>query len=389
MQLIRSDTHIDFLSQTRLFVPISIGVVVLSLLLMIFTGINWGIEFVGGSVIEVRVPPHAGDVDEGVIRAAVADAGYPKAVVVRVGASDSRDYRVQVRDTLEQNPKLSLQIVSALNDRFGIGVRLRRADAAGGRVTIEVEVPEEAGPVDEQRVREGVGGGGGVTVERVGAAGNGAFRVSLPARDGDPDLAAELVSRLNANLDAGVDTRKVDSIGPRVGAEMRRAGFISVGLACVLILLYVWLRFDLRYAPGAVAALVHDVIITAGVFVAVGLEFNLQVVAALLVVIGYSLNDTIVIYDRIRENTQLRGTTHLPDVVNQSVNQTLSRTLLTTITTLIVVVALLVAGGPVIRDFAVALIIGVTVGTYSTIYVASALLIALERYYATRARPAA
>jgi preprotein translocase subunit SecF len=134
-----------------------------------------------------------------------------------------------------------------------------------------------------------------------------------------------------------------------------------------------------------VAALIHDVIITAGVFVALGWEFNLQVLAALLVVVGYSLNDTIVIYDRIRENLSLRGATHLEDVVNQSINQTLSRTLLTSATTLSVVAAILILGGPVLRDFAAALLLGVTVGTYSTIYVASTLLIFLERRYAETA----
>jgi preprotein translocase subunit SecF len=131
------------------------------------------------------------------------------------------------------------------------------------------------------------------------------------------------------------------------------------------------------------------VLITAGIFVVFGWEFNLQVLAALLVVIGYSLNDTIVIYDRIRENLELRGVTHLEDVVNQSINQTLSRTLLTSITTLLVVLALLFLGGPVIRDFAIALTIGVVVGTYSTIYVASALLIVIERYMERRASPKA
>ena len=161
---------------------------------------------------------------------------------------------------------------------------------------------------------------------------------------------------------------------------MRQAGFSSIAIACFLILLYTWARFDLRYAPGAVLALLHDVLITAGVFVVFGLEFNLQVLAAVLVVIGYSLNDTIVIYDRIRENLELRGTTHLEDVVNQSINQTLSRTLLTSLTTLVVVGALLLFGGPVIRDFALAMMIGVSVGTYSTIYVASSLLILIERY---------
>ena len=186
---------------------------------------------------------------------------------------------------------------------------------------------------------------------------------------------------LSGALGHAVDPQRIESIGPRVGGELRLAGVQALLLAWGLILLYIWFRFDLRYAPGAVAALVHDVVITAGVFVLLGWEFNLQVLAALLVVIGYSLNDTIVIYDRIRENLELRGSTHLEDVVNQSINQTLSRTLLTSLTTLMVVTALLVLGGPVIRDFALALMIGVTVGTYSTIYVASALLIRLERYY--------
>jgi preprotein translocase subunit SecF len=149
-----------------------------------------------------------------------------------------------------------------------------------------------------------------------------------------------------------------------------------------LILLYIWFRFDLRYAPGAVAALVHDVIITVGVFLALRWEFNLQVLAALLVVIGYSLNDTIVTYDRIRENLEARGATHLEDVVNQSIDQTLSRTLLTSMTTMAAVASILLLGGPVLRGFATALLVGVVVGTYSTIYIASNLLILLERRYA-------
>jgi preprotein translocase SecF subunit len=182
-----------------------------------------------------------------------------------------------------------------------------------------------------------------------------------------------------------VVSERVESIGPVMGSEMRTDAIWAMIVSWALILLYIWARFDLLYAPGAVLALVHDVLVTAGFFAFFGLEFNLQVLAALLVIIGFSINDTIVIYDRIRENLEARGRVHLEDVVNQSVNQTLSRTLLTSLTVLAVVLALLFFGGPVIRDFALAMTIGVVSGVYSTVYVASALLIFLERRWGAAA----
>lgn len=299
MQLIRADTSIDFMGQSRLMGLLSLGMVLLFLAIIGSVGFNLGIEFVGGTVVQVQVPAEAGDVDEGNLRAAVPDASS----IVRFGAVEDREFRIHVLTSAEANEKISEEIEDALNQ--GLGTK--------------------------------------------------------------------------------VIVQQTESIGPRVGEEMQRAGFGSVALACGLILIYIWLRFDLRYAPGAVAALVHDVVFTAGIFAVMRLEFNLQVLAALLVVIGYSLNDTIVIYDRIRENLELRGVTHLEDVINQSINQTLSRTLLKSMTTLIVVLALLFLGGPVIRDFAIALTIGIVVGTYSTIYVASGLLVLIERYMERRA----
>jgi preprotein translocase subunit SecF len=302
MEFIRPDTQIDFMGQSRLLGIISLVLVVVFLALMIFRGFNLGIEFAGGTLVHIALPEEAAGIDEGVLRSAMSELGFPKATIVRFGAAEEREFRITVRQSEEEQKELAIGIIDGLTETLGVPVQMEATE----------------------------------------------------------------------------------SIGPRVGEEMRRAGFGSVALACFLILIYVWFRFDLRYAPGAVVALLHDVIITAGVFALFQLEFNLQVLAALLVVIGYSLNDTIVIYDRIRENLELRGTTHLEDVVNQSINQTLSRTILTSLTTLIVVVALLVLGGPVVRDFALALIIGVTVGTYSTIYVASALLVQLERYWGAK-----
>ena len=219
-----------------------------------------------------------------------------------------------------------------------------------------------------------------VDVARLGDPSERTFRVNLPESEAShKDLAAEVISGLATEFGAEVTPELIESIGGRVGGEQTWRGIWALVASWGLILIYIWFRFDLRYAPGAVVALIHDVVLTAGVYVVLGWEFNLQVLAALLVVIGYSLNDTIVIYDRIRENIELRGATLLEDVVNQSVNQTLSRTLLTSMTTAAVVGSILIFGGPVLRDFAAALLIGIVIGTYSTVYIASTLLIFLEK----------
>ena len=152
-------------------------------------------------------------------------------------------------------------------------------------------------------------------------------------------------------------------------------------VACILILIYIAFRFSARFAPGAIIALVHDIGITAGIFVILGLEFDLRVLAALLATLGYSLNDTIIIYDRIRENMEMRTKFDLVDVLNQSVNQTLARTVLTSSTTMVLVLALWILGGEVIRPFAIAMAIGIVVGTYSSVFIASPTLLFLERRF--------
>ncbi|MBW2242338.1 MAG: protein translocase subunit SecF [Deltaproteobacteria bacterium] len=174
------------------------------------------------------------------------------------------------------------------------------------------------------------------------------------------------------------DRQRVEFVGPKVGAELREDGLRAMGIACVLILIYIAFRFSARFAPGAVVALLHDVLITCSIWVLFGLEFDLRVLAALLAIMGYSLNDTIIVYDRVRENMELRTKHDLKELLNLSVNQTLSRTLLTSITTLAAVLCLLVLGGDVVRPFALAMAIGVLIGTYSSIYIASPTLLWLE-----------
>jgi preprotein translocase subunit SecF len=186
------------------------------------------------------------------------------------------------------------------------------------------------------------------------------------------DLFAILVKQYGQER---VSLELVEMVGPQVGADMRRKGILSILYAMVGILIYVTFRFQFRFALGAIAALVHDIMITVGVFSLFDKEFTLPVIAALLTIIGYSLNDTIVVYDRIRENIRRMPKEKLAVVVNNSINQTLSRTILTSGTTLLVVACLFILGGEVIHDFSFALIVGVLVGTYSSIYIASPVLL--------------
>jgi preprotein translocase subunit SecF len=178
----------------------------------------------------------------------------------------------------------------------------------------------------------------------------------------------------------GFEMRKVEVVGPKAGKDLRQKGFLALFLALLGMLLYITFRYELRYALGGIFALFHDVIITVGVFTFVGREFTLEVIAALLTIIGFSINDTIVIFDRIRENIRKNTKQDLAEIVNVSVNQTMSRTILTNITVFFTVLALFLFGGPVINDFAFVLLIGVIVGTYSTVYIASPIVLVWESY---------
>ena len=189
--------------------------------------------------------------------------------------------------------------------------------------------------------------------------------------------SAKLSSSIIQMLGEGIDVRRVEFVGPKVGEELTNDGGLALLYALIGILIYVAFRFEYRFALGSITALIHDVIITLGVFSILQIEFNLTVLAAILAVIGYSLNDTIVVFDRIREN--FLSTRHIEPVpiVNEALNQTLARTLMTSLTTLLVLLALFYLGGEVIHSFAGALIIGVVIGTYSSIFVASSMILAL------------
>ncbi len=215
------------------------------------------------------------------------------------------------------------------------------------------------------------------SVNSTAEARGGTYRVKFR---GDESVLQKSSAKVESALAAKMastdfEMLSIDVVGPQAGSELRKSGILSLFYALLCILIYVGIRFDYRYSPGAVMALFHDTVITLGIFVLTQKEFSLQIVAALLTIIGYSNNDTIIVYDRIRETLKLHPNRTLEENVNRSINETLSRTILTSIATLMVVVSLYLYGGGVIQDFAFTMLIGIVVGTYSSIFIASPVLI--------------
>jgi preprotein translocase subunit SecF len=236
MELFKGRTQYDFIGKMKPMVIFSLVAILVSVLLIATKGFNLGIDFVGGTLIEVQIPEAAGTVDEGRLRDIMTKLGHADAAIVRAGPLEERTYRISMLGSQEENRDLSVQVVKGLDE----------------------------------------------------------------------------------NLGAAVTVKTIDSIGPRVGRELRSSALWAIVASWIGIMLYVWFRFEWQYAPGAVLALIHDVTFTAGMFSLFGWEFDMNVLAALLVIIGYSINDTIVIYDRIRETVGLRGTAELEDVVNEA-----------------------------------------------------------------------
>jgi len=270
-----------------------------------------------------------------------------------------------------------LALVSFLVQGLNFGIDFR------GGTTIRTESAE---PIDIAQYREAVGnlGLGDISITEVfdptfGPDQNVAM-VRIQAQEGQEAVTAEVVAEVKTALrDVVPDIRflSVESVGPKVSGELIQTAVIAVLLAISAVLVYIWLRFEWQFAVGAVAALVHDVVLTIGVFSELQIQFDLAIIAALLTIVGYSLNDTVVVFDRVRENLRKYKKKPLKEVMNISINETLSRTVMTSVTTLIALISLIVLGGDVIRGFVFAMLWGVIVGTYSSVFVASALLLKL------------
>jgi preprotein translocase subunit SecF len=268
-------------------------------------------------------------------------------------------------------------IISVLSLVFHGGPKLG-IDFAGG-TQIQVKFSQEATADGIRDSLRSMGLDNNV-IQRFGYKDNNEFLIKTERSSSELEgLSDKITEALGATYGKeNVDIRRVEVVGPKVGKDLRQKGLLAMLYAVIGILIYVTWRFELRYAVGAIVALIHDVIITVGIFSLLGKEFTLPIIAALLTIIGYSLNDTIVVYDRIRENIKGARKQPLKELVNSSINQVLSRTVLTSATTLLVVLALFFLGGAVIHDFAFALLVGIVVGTYSSIFVASPTVLAWE-----------
>ncbi len=298
LRLVPQETNWDFFKNSKLFLTGSGALVLASVLAFFVIGLNFGIDFRGGTTIRTEsVEP----VDVGAYRAAIAP--------------------LQLGD---------VAITEVFDPNFG----------------------------PDQNVA----------------------MVRIQAQDGDEAISVETIQAVEEALqtiDPGITFPSVESVGPKVSGELVMTAIYAVLAAIGTVLVYIWLRFEWQFSLGAVAALVHDVALTIGIFSVLRIQFDLATIAALLTIVGYSLNDTVVVFDRVRENLRRYKKMDFKEVLNLSINETLSRTMMTSVTTLLALISLFVLGGDVIRGFVFAMIWGVIVGTYSSVFVASALLLRL------------
>ena len=294
MRLVKAKTNIDFMGKRKLALGLSSLLLALALISLPMLGLNFGLDFTGGTEVEVRFdqPPQVAEV-----RDSLSAAGFEDATVQNFGSS----------------------------------------------VDLLVRIPPRDGEAENSAAEQ----------------------------------ATQVINALNADYNNGVEMRSSGFVGPQVGEELTEQGILAVIYALIGIFIYVMFRFQWRFSVGAVVAIVHDILVSLGILSLLQVDFDLTVVAALLAVVGYSLNDTIVLFDRIRENFPRMNKSTPVEVVNRSVNETLARTLMTSLTTLLVLAALFFLGGEIIHAFALTLIVGVVVGTYSSIYVASTALLML------------
>ena len=213
---------------------------------------------------------------------------------------------------------------------------------------------------------------GDVNVKKFGKEGD--FLIKVEEKGDNNKLIPEIKKNLSDSLNSDVNFRRVENVGPKVSAELLQSGIIAISLSLAAMLFYIWVRFEWQFSIGSIIALFHDVIITLGIFSLLSLEINLSIIAAVLTIVGYSMNDTVVIYDRIRENLGKFHKLDIRDIANLSINETLARTIITSVTTLLALFSIFILGGEILRGFSFAMILGVLIGTYSSIFVASPIL---------------
>ena len=366
MYIIKPGTNIDFVAGRRIAAIASVIMVTASLALFFVKGPNWGIDFTGGTEVHLKFNEA---VQIGEVRSALTQLELGSDAVQQIGADEEGEYVIRIQDPEFGTAETRATVEAALKGRFGDNW-INETDftaEVGARLTVRYN-GEKVTLDDVQAAVDDIPG-----AKAAPALDENVLYINLPG------LATQIGGKLRGSLpDREFKVLQVDSVGPKVGGELRRQGFIAIVATLALILVYVGFRFDLAFAPGAVLALFHDVSVVVGIFTLTGHEFNLPMIGALLTIIGYSLNDTIVIYDRIRENMSRYRRKDTSALINTSINETLGRTLATSITTGCAMMAFLTLGGPVIETFALAILLGVIFGTYSTVWVASPTILVME-----------
>jgi len=378
----------DFVSWRRVAGTGSMLLVLSSWLVFVAIGPNWGIDFTGGTEIHLRfvnceqgadarcdadgdgISDNALKTEISEVRTALRQLGLSDDAVQAVNGSESGEFVVRIQDATFGMEELQAEVRTALDTLYGEDW-ISAVDA-----TAEVSARFAVTYTGEAKTHQQVTRDLQETFPQARAT---------PGKD-ENQVVIEvpgLSERIKVKIAEAVggrpfDVLSTDAVGPKVGGELRRQGFTSIAATLGLVLLYVAFRFDLGFAPGAVVALFHDVSVTVGIFVLMQLEFNLPMIGALLTIVGYSLNDTIVIYDRIRENRDKHSRRDLRSLINGSINETLTRTVATSLTTIMAILMFLAFGGPVIRNFAFAMFLGIIFGTYSTVFVASPMILVME-----------
>jgi preprotein translocase subunit SecF len=387
-ELIRPGTSIKFIQHRWRFISLSLLLVAISLASMIYnyatTGapLNMGIDFAGGSQVQLAFKEGSG-VEVEAVRTALEELGYEGSSAVEVPDRDN-EILVRIKETVSIEES-TLAACQAAVEQVGDAKLVDFNHPEGGSklfITFDAEPSyrEVARRLEEAGCRGTVdkGTGGGPTMGPTGEE-----IEAFPVEVALVGIGAKVSTDLESVFGAGAVDHivRAETVGSKVGNQLQTDGIKSLLFAIGFIFLYVMFRFDLRFAPGGILALIHDAFLVVGAFALTGKEFNLQTIAAVLTVVGYSINDTIVVFDRIRERVALYRDANIEETSNAALNDTLSRTLLTTLTTLMVVVATYVLGSGPIKDFAFALIVGMVVGTYSSLYIATPVFLWVNRRF--------
>jgi preprotein translocase subunit SecF len=375
MELFKHDAYFDFMRLRRMNVTISLITFSLAIGCYFFPGPNWGLDFKGGTEIQLAF---RGNVTAAELRSTMSAIGHTAGEVVSVEGKPN-EYIVRIGEVSALSAADKARIHTRLLRGFPgsrAGVQETKFSPGGDKISLRLSDSASPDAIRTTLVEAGarVRENGCV---RFGSQSANRYECALIG------IADEVIAGLHQRLGerAPEAALRVEWVGPKAGAQLRDSAIKSLLFAMALIMVYIAFRFDLRFAPGAVIAMFHDAVITAGILILLRKEFTLTTVAALLTIVGYSVNDTIVVYDRIRENLgRLRGKS-MVEVINVSTSQTLSRTILTSVVTAMSVLGFLIWGTPVIRDFAETMIIGIVIGTYSSIYVAAPVTEWLDRHY--------